>query len=564
MQNDAVGSDLSGTVAGLGNGANGVYVQNGAANAVVADTPAVSGNGANGVLIDGAGTNGAVVRGNYVGTDGTGTAKLANAADGVLVSGGAANNTVGGTAAGAINLISGNGGNGVEIMGSGSTGDVVLGNKIGTDINGTAKLGNAGGGVKIDGGAKNDAVGGTATGAGNLISGNGGNGVEIAGASGIAVLGNLIGTGIHGTASLGNAGDGVKISGGSADNTVGGPTFAALNLISANGGNGVEIAGSGATGNAVLGSRIGTDIKATKARGNGLAGVLVSGGAADNSVGGVGAGDLIAGNAGPGVEITGTGSSGTVVFGNLIGTNGPAALANSVGVLILGGATANSVGGTVSGSRNVISGNTTDGVELSGAGTSGNVVIDNSIGTDGTGRSAVGNGRDGVRIDAGATANTVGGTAMFEANQIAFNAKGVVVVGAATTGDAVLGNVILRNAGLGIDLGDDGFTANGVNPRSFPNDGQNAPITTSFAGGVATGSLTSQPNHTYRIEFFANDPSPTPYQGQTFLGFVNVTTGANGVGRYSKQLTIPAGTVVTATATDITAGASFGDTSEFA
>ena len=403
-------------------------------------------------------------------------------------------------------------------------------------------------------------MGGTAAGARNLISGNGGNGVEVNVASGNAVLGNRIGTDINGTANLGNAADGVRLDAGSAANTVGGSTFAALNLISGNGGSGVAIDGAGSTGNAVLGSRIGTDIRASKSLGNGLAGVLISGGAADNSVGGAGAGDLIAGNGGAGVDIAGVGSSGTVVFGNLVGTNGVIALANAVGVLIAGGATANSVGGTVSGSRNVISGNAADGVEITGAGTSGNAVVDNSIGTDGTGRSAVGNGRDGVRVDGGATGNTVGGTATYTANQIAFNAKGVVVVGAATTGDAILGNVILRNAGPGIDLGDDGLTYNGANPRSAPNAGQNAPITTGFAGGVATGSVTSRPNRTYRVEFYANDPSPTPYQGLRFLGFVTVTTGANGVGRYSKMLAIPPGSVVTATATDLATG----DTSEFA
>ena len=291
-----------------------------------------------------------------------------------------------------------------------------------------------------------------------------------------------------------------------------------------------------------------------------MAGVLVDGGAARNAVGGVGAGDLLAGNAGAGVAIDGAGSSGTVLFGNLIGTNGVGAVANSVGVLIQGGATSNAVGGTASGSRNLISGNAADGVAISGTGTSGNVVAGNWLGFDGSGTAALGNGRDGVRIDAGATANTVGGTASGLANRIAFNAKAVVVVGATTAGDAVLGNSISGNASLGIDLGDDGRTLNGANPRSFPNDGQNAPITTGFAGGVATGSVTSRPNRTYRVEFFANDPSPTPYQGRTLLGFANVTTGANGVGRYSKALAIPAGAVVTATATDLTTG----DTSEFA
>ena len=444
------------------------------------------------------------------------------------------------------------------------------GNAIGTDLNGMAKLGNAADGVLIGTASAANTVGGTAAGAGNVISGNNSVGVAITGqtSSGNVVLGNEIGTDVNGTANLGNASDGVSLTGAPA-NTVGGSTFAARNLISGNGGNGVVIDGtgstSGSTRDAVLGNRIGTDINGTAGLGNALAGVLIDNRAGDNTVGGVGAGNLIAGNGGAGVEVVGAGSTGTVVFGNLIGTNGVSAVANSVGVLIAGGAAANSVGGTASGSRNVVSGNTTDGVEISGSGTSGNVLVDNSIGTDGTGRTAVGNGRDGIRFDAGASGNTAGGTASGLANQIAFNAKGVVVAGATSVGDAILGNIILDNTGLGIDLGDDGQSLNGANPRSAPNDGQNAPITTSFAGGVAVGSVTSQPGHTYRVEFFANDPSATPYQGQTFLDFVNVTTdGTTGIGNYNKMLAIPAGSVVTATATDITAGASSGDTSEFA
>src|SRR5262249_57302876 len=100
-------------------------------------------------------TSGNVVLGNMIGTDVTGTAKLGNTeagvrfgTDSVSQGYGPTANTVGGTAAGSANVISGNGGAGVYIQGAGTSGNVVLGNRIGTDVHGTAKLGNTGNGVE--------------------------------------------------------------------------------------------------------------------------------------------------------------------------------------------------------------------------------------------------------------------------------------------------------------------------------------------------------------------------------------------------------------------------------
>jgi uncharacterized repeat protein (TIGR01451 family)/LPXTG-motif cell wall-anchored protein len=119
-------------------------------------------------------------------------------------------------------VISGNGWHGVYIRGSAASGNAVLGNLIGTDVTGTADLGNDQYGVYIAD-APNNTVGGTAAGARNVISGNGGLGVYIygSGASGNAVLGNLIGTDVTGTADLGNGGDGVFVAGTGAGNVIG-------------------------------------------------------------------------------------------------------------------------------------------------------------------------------------------------------------------------------------------------------------------------------------------------------------------------------------------------------
>src|SRR5262249_2438520 len=121
----------------------------------------VSGNQNDGILLTGAGTANNAVAGNYVGTDAAGTAALPNRDDGLLVSPRARNNTIGGTGADLGNLISGSLHAGVHLTGAGTAGNVVAGNRIGTDRDGTAALANMQQGVLIDGGAANNTVGGT-------------------------------------------------------------------------------------------------------------------------------------------------------------------------------------------------------------------------------------------------------------------------------------------------------------------------------------------------------------------------------------------------------------------
>ena len=114
-------------------------------------------------------------------------------------------NVIGGTVAGARNVISGNY-YGVYLAGPGSGGNLVEGNYIGVTPDGTRAVGSAFAGVIIFGGATNNIIGGTAAGAGNVISGFWGYGVYIsdAGTSGNLVQGNIIGADPTGTNALGN------------------------------------------------------------------------------------------------------------------------------------------------------------------------------------------------------------------------------------------------------------------------------------------------------------------------------------------------------------------------
>jgi titin len=175
----------------------------------------------------------------------------------------AADNIVGGPAANAGNVISGNLEGGVAILFMGSVGDVVQGNKIGTDVTGKVALGNGFSGVYIgDWGVSGDAacddvIGGSAPGDGNVISANGNWGVWITGvgAKGNVVQGNDIGTDSSGSVALGNALSGVMIDRGAADNLVGGASARDANTIEHNTGSGVELPSSG-SGNLVEGNTI--------------------------------------------------------------------------------------------------------------------------------------------------------------------------------------------------------------------------------------------------------------------------------------------------------------------
>ena len=132
-----------------------------------------------------------VVAGDYIGTTPTGAAKLGNVADGVLIINGSSSNLVGGTTAAARNIISANGIDGVQIDYTGTVANVVAGDYIGTDWTGIKALGNTRDGVYFYSGASSNTVGGTTAGALDVISGNGQNGVIIDGSSSNVVAGNV-------------------------------------------------------------------------------------------------------------------------------------------------------------------------------------------------------------------------------------------------------------------------------------------------------------------------------------------------------------------------------------
>jgi titin len=510
VQNNFIGLINNGATV-LANGGQGVFITDKASNNVVSGN-VISGNGNNGVALSG-GAGGNTIQGNLIGTNASGTNRLGNRADGIRIAGDASGNTVGGTTSGAGNVISGNLNDGIGIdngITAGATNNLIEGNFIGTNATGDAGLPNFHDGVVLSNVGGNT-IGGTATGAGNLISANAVEGVYIhgdatAGTKGNTIQGNLIGLTAAGNAILGNENRGILIDNAS-NNLIGGTVSGARNVIAGNGYAEIRIQRASATGNIVEGNYLGTDTTGTKGLPNSTYGVRIAGGSQ------------------------------------------------------------NQIGGTTAAAANVISGNLLDGVRIDNGEDSSfgvaskNVVEGNLIGVQSNGTGALPNGDCGVRITQSANDNTISG------NTIAYNALVGIGVGGTSKGNNFVANSIFANGLLGIDLGMDGVTAN-HSPASTtgPNLYENYPVLKSATSSAGTttikGSLASFANATFHLEFFASatGDSSKHGEGQTYLGSISVTTDANGNGSFTAtfSVSVPAGQAVSSTSTDAN-----GNTSEF-
>jgi WD40 repeat protein len=253
-----IGTDESGELP-VGNGKAGVRIENSSGNRIVpavgndpldVDRNVISGNHTNGVEI--VNTNPAelfasinTIEGSFIGTDQTGTKKLPNKGDGVLIDN-SPNNTIGQLAnlQGSGNLISGNRGNGIHIMGPSAASNLVEGNLIGTKI------------ITVP-----STIHGQFT------------GTTFVGTPGFQY--------IDGSDELGNGGDGVLIEN-APDNSIGayrisdGAFWFMANTISANAENGIEIQGADSVKTEIFGNNIGTNAKTTGVKlGNNGMGILI-------------------------------------------------------------------------------------------------------------------------------------------------------------------------------------------------------------------------------------------------------------------------------------------------
>ena len=399
-----------------------------------------------GIVLDIGGGN--TIEGNYIGTNVAGTTTLPNTGDGIGIFGSSTKNRIGDTTAQTRNIISGNS-TGVSIATGSSGQNLVRGNYIGLDASGTVVLGNSGNGVYID--AQADTIGGLASGARNIISGSSLPAVFIGlSATGTLLQGNFVGTDVTGNLRLGNLQYGVYVD--SAPNVIIGDSIpAGRNIISGNALPGVYIYGATATGIKILGNYIGTNASGTTGIGNGN-GIVIDG-AYNNTIGGTapGARNVVSGNPFPGIFIK-NGASGNRIINNYVGTNaaGSDTIANSAGIVI-DNSPGNIIGGATAEEGNLISGNLLYGIQIRNAGATGNSIRGNFIGTDLSGTSNLGNGWDGIIINA--SQDTV------ISNVIAFN-HGCGVYDSSGIKNQITQNSIFSNAGLGIDLAPRGLARN--------------------------------------------------------------------------------------------------------
>jgi len=569
IKGNKIGTNQDGTQA-LGNFGNGIDIQDCGStsgkieNIVIGGLTTLEGNliSANdqrGIFVGGEIVTGTQILGNKIGTDISGNNDLGNGYQGITIHAG--NLKVGGTANGAGNLISGNGWQGISIYGY-TGGEYVRdisikGNKIGTNAAGLASIPNSKGGIWLQFASYNT-IGGGETGAGNLISGNTQNGIEISGdiftASYNTIQGNLIGVDLSGTLDMGNAEHGILISG-AFKNQVGGANAGEGNVISGNDRYGISITSTGnpgdfyAYGNTIQGNRIGTNATGTAAVGNAWSGINLE--KSDYTIigGGLsGAGNLISGNQGDGISLSNS-SNNNQILGNRIGTSadGMADLGNKFHGVVINNASSNNIGGSDAGEGNLISGNDTFGIHIQEPMSANNLIYGNKIGMNSLGAPSLPN-MAGVVVRGGASDNTIGGTSSGQANEIAGNTGlGISVEGSNTLHTLISGNSIHDNGGLGISLDATDVTPNDLkDPDMGPNLLQNFPVLSSSwpAGGstIVKGLLNSLVSTQFTVQFFSvpTCDSSGYGEGKVYLGSTTVNTDANGDAAIN--LTLPVAT----------------------
>ena len=460
----------------------------------------IGGSGTSGINVS---SNFNKIAGNLIGVGQTGMADIGNTHNGIVVFGD--NNLIGTNGDGKSDLIEKNviGANGEQNQGIGisiyGNNNIITGNLVGTDSSGLAILGNSSVGISLQNGAMGNLVGTDGDGIsddleGNLVSGNGRQGITLYNATSNVIAGNLIGTDITGTAALPNGHNAsqiygaVHLSAGSSLNVIGtngdGQNDAAEgNLISGNDLIGIIVTGANSQNNAITGNIIGLDITGSSILGN-VGGIVI----------GIGADNILIG--------TNADGNGDNYEGNRIGGN------QTAGLLIA-----------------------SSNIHISG----------NFIGTDKFGTADLGNGGPGIDVVEPASDIVIGGSNQ-KANAIAFNKlSGISILGTNADNIQILNNSIHSNDKLGINLesnsglfdvsiNDSGDVDNGPNDlMNYPelNYAHSINPTLAITGEIIDGL----PNTQFEIQFFSNPVCDSPSnhgEGKTYLGSSIQQTDING------------------------------------
>lgn len=314
-----IGNDISGSIV-LANG-QGIGVFNSSEITIGGNTPdhrnLISGNG---IGIQFYISNNCHVKGNYIGTDVSGTIALPNTSSAIYARGDS--NIIGGILAGEGNLISGNSNIAINFFSGAQQGDSTFGNKvfgnlIGTNVNGNLALPNRTG-IMVGNGVRRTEIGGTTAAHRNIISGNTSHGILISWGDSTVILGNFIGTDINGTAALGNQGNGIDM-GNASRVYIGNASLIGANVISGNNQQGIGITSTSGI-NYIQHNFIGTDLSGMAYLPNTQNGIFIRSTATQVQIGGVNAneGNFIANNLSSGIVVNGPAALSNQILGNSI------------------------------------------------------------------------------------------------------------------------------------------------------------------------------------------------------------------------------------------------------
>ncbi len=382
------------------------------------------------------------VLGNYIGTTVDGLADLGNRSVGVFVRG--YSNQIGNASAGGRNVISGNDNSGIYFFNAESSGNTVQGNFIGVNASGVLACSNQYG-INMAGGSRNR-IGGSGAGEGNVISGNSHWGLYLTfPASSNIILGNRIGLDASGTMAVGGQPWGIYCQ--SPYNTIGGSSGGG-NVVSGNGTSGISLFGTNAHHNLIQGNTVGCDVSGTVAVPNGTGMDLYN--APSNVVGGAGIAlrNLVSGNGSYGISISGIRSVANLVSNNWVGLNasGTVSVPNNVGIGI--SAPSNRV------VNNVSSGNRFTGISVSDTAAEGNVLCGNVLGMSPDGSTVASNGQYGLSVFQ-APRTRIGGTNVADRNILGGNGyAGIRLYGSNCVETVIEGNLV------GVDASGDGYAPN--------------------------------------------------------------------------------------------------------
>ena len=387
-------------------------------------------------------------------------------------------------------------------------------------------------------------IGGGTDGDGNVISGNTADGLVIRG-TGHSVVDNFIGTNAAGTAALPNGLSGIALLEDATNVSIGAAGTGIENVVSGNTRNGINAFRTVNT--TIINNIIGLNAAGNAAVPNGFEGVLDTGSSA-TMIGLPAAGNVISGNGSRGLEVNGGTAS---VRNNIVGLDraGQFAIGNADGGILASGPI--TIGGSDPGEGNTVSGNLREGIGINVSG-DGTRIYGNTIGLNVDRTAARGNIGHGVR------------GSNIQNNVIRRNSLGGVGVAGDPTTVAITENSIVSNSGLGIDLQENGVTANDpADADTGPNGLQNFPVITSaVTTGSASwieGTLNSTPNTLFSLHFYNNTAAdPSGYgEGETYVGTIDVTTDAAGNASFVRNGAPLAAGWLTATATGPTGTSEF-------